>query len=188
MNNQNKILEVALDLFSARGYDAVGIQEICEAAGVTKPTLYHYFISKRGLLQALLEHGFAPLQADLLVSAAYERDLTLSLEKVIRTYFDFARAYPRFYRLQLSMAFAPTQSDSFQAIAPFNKMQLRLLEKLFGDASMDHGNMRGRDKAYAATFFGMINTYISLALEQQVELDDTLVYQAQHQFMHGIFS
>jgi len=34
----------------------------------------------------------------------------------------------------------------------------------------------------------MINTYISLALEQQVKLDDTLVYQAQHQFMHGIFS
>lgn len=188
MNNQNKILEEALKLFSARGYDAVGTQEICEAAGVTKPTLYHYFISKRGLLQALLEHGFAPLQTELMASATYARDLTLSLEKVIRTYFDFTKAYPRFYRLQLSMAFAPTQSDSFQAADPFNKIQLRLLEKLFDEASQDHGNMSSKAAAFAATFLGMINTYISLALEQQVNLNDDLVYQAQHQFMHGIFS
>ena len=42
MDNREKILNCALELFHARGYDAVGVQEIAEMAGVTKPTLYYY--------------------------------------------------------------------------------------------------------------------------------------------------
>ena len=54
MDNREKILNCALELFHARGYDAVGVQEIAETAGVTKPTLYYYFRNKRGLM-----HSFA---------------------------------------------------------------------------------------------------------------------------------
>ncbi len=42
MDNKEVLLQVALDLFHAKGYDAVGIQEIVDKAGVTKPTLYYY--------------------------------------------------------------------------------------------------------------------------------------------------
>ena len=49
MDNRETILETALDLFYTRGYDAVGVQEIAERSGVTKPTLYYYFKSKYGL-------------------------------------------------------------------------------------------------------------------------------------------
>jgi AcrR family transcriptional regulator len=55
MDNRQRLLDCALELFSLRGYDAVGVREVVEAAGVTKPTLYHYFDSKRGLLEALLQ-------------------------------------------------------------------------------------------------------------------------------------
>jgi TetR/AcrR family transcriptional regulator len=41
MENREILLDRALTLFSTRGYDAVGIQEIVDSAGVTKPTLYH---------------------------------------------------------------------------------------------------------------------------------------------------
>ena len=50
LDNRELILNAALDLFYARGYDAVGVQEIVDRAGVTKPTLYYYFGSKLGLL------------------------------------------------------------------------------------------------------------------------------------------
>ena len=39
VDNRERILETALELFYARGYDAVGVQEIAEKSGVTKPTL-----------------------------------------------------------------------------------------------------------------------------------------------------
>ena len=57
MENRERILRCALELFSSRGYDAVGVQEIVSTVGITKPTLYHYFGSKEGLLKALLLEG-----------------------------------------------------------------------------------------------------------------------------------
>ena len=45
MDNKENILECALHLFFKRGYDTVGVQEIAEVSGVTKPTLYYYFKS-----------------------------------------------------------------------------------------------------------------------------------------------
>ena len=65
MDNKEKILQCALELFYARGYDAVGVQEIAETAGVTKPTLYYYFGSKKGLLETLLETEYAVLRQAL---------------------------------------------------------------------------------------------------------------------------
>jgi len=59
---------------------------------------------------------------------------------------------------------------------------------MFERAALDHGNMRGRQRAYAATLLGMINTYAGLALNDYAALDDALTRQAVHQFMHGIFS
>ncbi|MET8006335.1 helix-turn-helix domain-containing protein [Nonomuraea glycinis] len=41
-----RIAEVALRLFGERGYDAVTVNEIAEAAGVAKVTLFSYFATK----------------------------------------------------------------------------------------------------------------------------------------------
>ena len=48
--------------------------------------------------------------------------------------------------------------------------------------------MRGRQRAYAATFLGMLNTYAAMALNGYAQLDTALVEQAVHQFQHGIYS
>ncbi len=188
MDNRSIILAKALDLWSERGYDAVGVQEIVAAAGITKPTLYHYFGSKHGLLDALLEERAAELRANLQQAADYHHDLTLTLEKVIRCYFDFAGRNAAFYRMLLGFWFAPPGSDENQAVRESDLGQHQTLERLFLAAVPDHGNMRGREKAYAATFLGMINTYVGLALNGRAALDDKVVYQALHQFQHGIYS
>jgi TetR/AcrR family transcriptional regulator len=90
--------------------------------------------------------------------------------------------------MQLSMWFAPPKSDAFKAVARLSERQQQILETLFVQAVVQHGNMAGRHRAYAATFLGMINTYIGLALNGYAELDNALVYKAVHQYMHGIFS
>jgi TetR/AcrR family transcriptional regulator len=188
MDNRSIILARALDLWSERGYDAVGVQEIVDAAGITKPTLYHYFGSKRGLLDALIDERSAALRDGLVRAADYRGDLVLTLESVVRTYFDFARNNAAFYRMQLGFWFAPPASDEYQAMLSRNISQHQTLEQTFAAAAADHGNMRGREKAYAATFLGTINTYVGLALNGYATLDDQLIHQAVHQFMHGILS
>jgi len=188
MDNRDVILARALELWSRRGYDAVGVQEIVESAGITKPTLYHDFGSKRGLLDALVEDRFAGLRPALAPAASYDRDIVRTLETIVRGYFAFARDHADFYRMFLAFSFAPAGSDAFGAVAGPAAAQREALERLFEAAAHQHGNMRGRQKAYAATFLGMINTYIALALNGDATLDDELVYRATHQFMHGIFS
>ena len=188
MDNRNNLLKCALDLFTLNGYDAVGVQTICDAASITKPTLYHYFGSKSGLLNTLLAEELNPFLAKLEKAADYQHDISNTLYLVAQTYFDFARQKPHIYRFYLSMWFAPRDSETFKAMQPFNDRQQRLLEDLFAAAALDHGNMQGRQQTYAASFLGMVNTYVMLALNGFSELDEGFVRRLLHQFMHGIFS
>ncbi|MDB1089075.1 TetR/AcrR family transcriptional regulator [Streptomyces sp. ACA25] len=45
-----RLMATATRLFAARGYERTSVQEIVDAAGVTKGALYHYFGSKDDLL------------------------------------------------------------------------------------------------------------------------------------------
>ena len=188
MDSRSQILASALRLFAARGYDAVGTQEIVDDAGLTKPTLYHYFGSKQGLLDTLLASHYSDLLERVATAADYRHDLPYTLNQVAATYFGYAAEHPEFYRMQLSMWFAPRHSVAYESVSRLAGGQQLILETLFLAAAEDHGNMRGRHKAYAATFLGMINTYIGLALNDLATIDDHLVYRAVHQFMHGIYS
>jgi AcrR family transcriptional regulator len=188
MENRENLLNCALELFTANGYDAVGVQTISEAAGVKKPTLYHYFGSKSGLLNTLLQQYLDPFFDELSAAADYKGDITLSLRSTAEVYFAFARQNPRFYRFFLSMWFAPRDSEAFKATRPFNERQQALLEELFRRAAQDHGNMKDRQQAYAASFLGILNTYVMLSLNGYALLDDAFIYRLLHQFMHGIFS
>jgi AcrR family transcriptional regulator len=183
-----ELLACALRLCVAYGYDGVGVQQIVEAAGVTKPTLYHYFGNKLGLLEALLSEGLEDLYTALVRAADYRHDLPLTLSEIARVTYAFARSRPDLYRLHLSLWFAPLQSDAYKVAARFHERHFAVLERLFREATRDHGNMKGRHRAYAATFLGMLNNYVALGLNGHTALNDALAHHSVHQFMHGIFS
>lgn len=188
MDNRSAILNCALELFAARGYDAVGVQEIVESAGITKPTLYHYFGSKLGLLRAVVDSYNQQFIQAIQEAVDYKRDLPRTLETLTRAYFTFASEHPVYYRMQLALYFAPQHSEAYQVIASQNEQQHQLVEALFITATQDHGNMRGRHRLYAATFIGMLNTCIAMWLNGYIELDESLIHRATHQFQHGIYS
>ncbi len=60
------IQQAAASLFRQRGYDGVGIDEVCQAAGLTRGTFYAHFKSKRALFEAVMEgpHDFIRRLAD----------------------------------------------------------------------------------------------------------------------------
>src|SRR5262245_44606447 len=45
-----RLLEAATRLFAEKGFESTSVQEVVEAAGVTKGAMYHYFGSKDDLL------------------------------------------------------------------------------------------------------------------------------------------
>ncbi|NBB90262.1 MAG: TetR family transcriptional regulator [Spirochaetes bacterium] len=188
MGTRTQIMDAALDRFAARGYDSVGVQEICTRAGVTKPTLYHYFSNKRGLIDAVLSASVDGLQTRLEPALAYDGDMPATLERVIEAFLSFAEEQPRSMRLLLSLQYAAEQSEARAAVRPYYDQLLEQLKALFGEAADDHGNMRGREEPYAVSFLGTVFTYIFLLLEGRISRDESLAFRVMHQFSHGIYS
>ena len=52
---REQLLDVALGVFAQSGYHGTSMNDVADAAGVTKPVLYQHFESKRELFQALLD-------------------------------------------------------------------------------------------------------------------------------------
>jgi AcrR family transcriptional regulator len=60
---RNHILEAATHLFAKTGYDATGVAEICQAAGVSKGAFYHHFPTKQAVFMALLNSYLNGIEA-----------------------------------------------------------------------------------------------------------------------------
>lgn len=192
MDNRELILETALELFYTRGYDAVGVQEIAEKSGVTKPTLYYYFKSKYGLLEQLLEEKGKSLMEEYHRACGYLGDLKSTLADAAGVLMRFAQREPKFYRLFMALYHSAQENEAYKAVYPLAHQLQQETEHIFTSASHLLGNMRGRQRQFSLGFIGLISYYIAMKFETegkgkitvgQEEIDSLL-----HQFMHGIYS
>ncbi len=58
---RRRILEAALEAFAGQGYQATGVAEICQRAGVTKGAFFYHFPTKQDLFLALLNEWLTQL-------------------------------------------------------------------------------------------------------------------------------
>jgi TetR/AcrR family transcriptional regulator len=92
------ILEAALDIFSAHGFRGSTVDQIAEAAGMSKPNLLYYFRGKEdiheSLIKQLLDTWLAPLR-----ELDEEGDPMTEIRSYIRRKLEMARDFPRESRL-----------------------------------------------------------------------------------------
>ncbi|HIT05450.1 MAG TPA: TetR/AcrR family transcriptional regulator [Candidatus Scybalocola faecipullorum] len=191
MDNKEKILESALDLFYSKGYDAVGVQEIVERSGITKPTLYHYFGSKYGLLEHLVRNYYGKFEEKLEAASVYDGDLPLTLYRFVNTYFSEVLKNKKFYCLFMSMMYAGKESDMYRVVRPYALRQLKMASDLFCRAGDIIGNMNGRHEQYAVTFIGVLNHYLLWWMSQEGKAKEFIsgerAFAVVHQFLYGIY-
>jgi AcrR family transcriptional regulator len=86
---RRQLLAVAGTLFAERGFHRSSMEQLAEAAGVSKPVLYQHFPSKRELYLALVEDAVAEMEEQVrkaLEGATSNRD---RVHGAISAYFDF---------------------------------------------------------------------------------------------------
>jgi AcrR family transcriptional regulator len=188
MDNKENILHSALKLFALRGYDAVGVQEICLSCNITKPTLYHYYNSKNGLLNALLETNYPPFIETINRAAEYHQDLIMNLVCLANVFFCFALDNSDFNRFSLTIAFSPPESEAHLAQRKYMATIFTTIEELFHLSIKEHGNLRNKEKQLTASFIGLLHSYIGLYLSGVTVLNESIARAIVKQFMHGIFS
>ena len=64
-NHRGQLLDAAQQLILSKGFPATRVDEICDAAKVTKGSFYHHFKSKDELASALIDHYFDTLTEGL---------------------------------------------------------------------------------------------------------------------------
>jgi AcrR family transcriptional regulator len=63
---RSRIINAALDLFAREGYDATGVAQICQAAGVSKGAFYHHFPTKHAVFMEILQSWLDVLNVQML--------------------------------------------------------------------------------------------------------------------------
>ncbi|WP_067175914.1 SACE_7040 family transcriptional regulator [Microtetraspora niveoalba] len=104
-NRRAEILRAAAELFAARGFHGVSIEDIGSAVGVSGPAIYRHFSGKEALLSEILldiserlrEQGARLVTApDAPAAGAYAR---AALDALLRGHIDFALANPALIRV-----------------------------------------------------------------------------------------
>lgn len=63
-DTKKKILDKALELFAAQGYDSVSVGEIAQAVGIKAPSLYNHYPSKQAIFDAIVDATAKQYEAD----------------------------------------------------------------------------------------------------------------------------
>ncbi len=111
---REQILAVALDVFAASGFHGASMNDIAEAAGVTKPVLYQHFDSKRDLYQALLDEVGSRLLEAIAKATTEATDGKSQTELGFRAYFRWVADDHDAFRLLFGPGTA--SDDEFAAV------------------------------------------------------------------------
>jgi AcrR family transcriptional regulator len=105
MTAKTRILEAASELLAHSADADISTRAACEAAGVTAPTLYHYFGDKEGLLAAIVDFGWAAfLESKRETAAVVHAHIGDDIRAGWDNHIEFARENPNFYKLMWSPA------------------------------------------------------------------------------------
>lgn len=191
MDNRLLLMQCAKELFYAKGYDAVGVQEIVEKAGLTKPTLYYYFGSKQGLLKTLLETYCEGLRTLIAAVFKEQHGICEDLYRLANAYAEFFEQDREFYMLLMALFYSARENEAYQVVKPFMREFYNDAVRIFERASDQLGNMYGRQRQFAIGFIGTIHQYFLLHCETEhgeERVSPEHIRQLVNQFMYGIFS
>jgi AcrR family transcriptional regulator len=110
------ILDAALDVFARHGYHAASIDDIAQAAGVSKALIYEHFPSKRDLHAALLERHVGELFERLVRSAATSEPGEVRLQAGVDAFLGFVEERPQAFRMLFRDAVEPDVAESLDRI------------------------------------------------------------------------
>lgn len=80
-NTKQEILDVALELFSVKGFEATSLSTIADAVGIRKASLYSHFENKQAILDALVEEILSQYNTRSLFARANWDDGAFGKEK-----------------------------------------------------------------------------------------------------------
>ena len=113
---REELIRVARQLFGTRGYDAVSVEEIASAAGVSKPIVYEHFGGKEGLYQVIVDREVKALSDILRSQMRPEHSARAVLEGIVVTLLDFIEENADGFHLLAHQSPTAVRSETFETV------------------------------------------------------------------------
>ena len=160
------LLHAALKSFAERGYAATSVQEIVDAARVSKPALYYYFTDKADLFQALVDQAHDERYELMRNAARHGTTVGEKLEEIVAAIFEFSLRNRELMRLAFATAFAAGgEAPGHLRCREKGKRNFEFLRSL-----IEEGQQSGElDIEYSPDeltmgIYGQLNTYVMIRL------------------------
>jgi AcrR family transcriptional regulator len=98
-DKRRRILEAAVRVFAAQGYDASRVGDVAKEAGVAYGLVYHYYVSKEAVLEAVFREAWGRLLAAVALAEETGTNAAEQLELVVKIVLRAWRDDPDLVRL-----------------------------------------------------------------------------------------
>ncbi len=152
MNNKEKIIHTALELFSINGYTETSVDKIAKKAGVSKGLTYTHFKNKEDLLRVTIEQTITKMTAEMMAVQ------DINFESFFNFFFSSLKKNTKVIRLCLLLVIHP-QTPS-KVISVLDKQKDELLD-LFSNLLQDRFKENAKKEAeiLLATIDGITMEY-----------------------------
>jgi len=137
---RRQLLDVALRSFAERGFHQTSMDDIAEAAGVTKPVLYQHFTSKRDLYIELLDDVGGRMMEGIAKAVAAANGPRQQVEAGMRAYFSFVAEEADAFRLLFGSG--TRRDEEFERAARRVEDSIAEAVAVFIDADIDPEHRR----------------------------------------------
>ncbi len=125
---RERMISAAIKLFSEKGYHAVSVREIVEAAEVTKPVLYYYFENKEGLFRAIVEGTLHEFEQGLTETAKMQSEsFREDLQRINPIVMGSAEEHPELVRLMNAVFFSGLYESLFDFTGYWDRVMVHVI-------------------------------------------------------------
>ena len=159
---RRQILRAALQRFADAGYAATSVQQIVDAAKVSKPALYYHFADKAGLFQALVHEAHDERYRVLREAADSTVGICAQLENILAGLFDFFGKNRELMRISFATMFAaPGEVPENLSYSDKCERNFEFIHDIIQSAQKNGElDKRFESRELAFGFYGLANFYL----------------------------
>lgn len=102
-NTRARILDTALNIIIAEGFNNLSVRKIASRLGVTATTIYNYYTNKNEINLMIRIRGFEKLYGLLTKHAAPFNDIEDKIKAMVRAYIEFGLTNPSYYDIMFNL-------------------------------------------------------------------------------------
>lgn len=172
---KRKIFETSMKLFAQKGYDATSVEDITEAVGVAKGTLYYHFSSKEEIFNFLIEEGTKLLQNSIDIKTSKYSNYIEKIKAIVLIEVKIVEKYEDFITILLSQFWGNEERN--KKCKQYIFEYINKIEKIVNDGMKLGQIKKGNPQIVASEIYGLICSSLVYKIREKEKFNIMMIYK-----------